>query len=56
MIDYKTLGQSLLLGLIVGLIFSWFSLPIPAPDNLAAIFGIIGLFSGMLLIRYVRNK
>ena len=55
MLNYKSLGQSLLLGLIVGLLFSFVDLPIPAPDNLSAILGIIGLFSGMLIVKYVRS-
>ena len=53
--DYYSILRSLILGLVVGLLFTWFNLPIPAPDNLSAIFGIIGIFSGMVAIRYWKS-
>jgi XapX domain-containing protein len=56
MIDFQLLGQSFVLGFIVGLLFTVFNLPIPAPDNMSAIFGIIGLFCGMLLMQFLGLK
>ena len=49
------LAKSLGLGLVVGILFTLLKLPIPAPRDLASIFGIIGLFSGMIIIIYLRN-
>lgn len=54
-VSYKTLVQSLFLGFIVGALFTFFGLPIPAPDNLYAIFGIIGLFMGMIIMMYIQT-
>jgi XapX domain-containing protein len=45
------LGKSLLIGFIVGAFFTALRLPIPAPDELGAIVGIIGIYLGMLAIR-----
>lgn len=39
-------------GLIVGLVFSFFKLPIPAPSVLAGIIGIFGIYIGYVLIQY----
>jgi len=38
-------------GLIVGIIFSLLKLPIPAPNALAGILGIIGIFIGYKLFQ-----
>lgn len=51
--DFSILGQTLFLGFIIGMLFTAFKLPIPAPDTIAAITGIIGLYLGMLLIKYL---
>ena len=47
---------SLLLGGVTGLLFSMFSLPVPAPANLAGVMGIVGLFLGYVLGNYVKTK
>ncbi|MBI4119800.1 MAG: DUF1427 family protein [Parcubacteria group bacterium] len=39
-------------GAIVGIIFSFFKLPIPAPPVLAGVVGIIGIFAGYVLVSY----
>lgn len=45
---------TLLTGIIVGAVFSYFKLPIPAPPTLSGILGIIGLFLGYVLINKIR--
>ncbi|WP_078809490.1 XapX domain-containing protein [Selenihalanaerobacter shriftii] len=41
---------STLSGFILGSIFSFLNLPIPAPPNLAGVMGIIGIYLGYLAI------
>jgi len=45
MINLLSLGT----GIAVGIIFSLFKLPIPAPNALAGVLGIIGIFIGYKL-------
>lgn len=45
--------KSLLTGAVVGIIFSLLKLPIPAPNAIAGIAGIIGIFVGYIIIKYV---
>lgn len=42
--------KAFIAGLVVGGVFSFFRLPIPAPTALAGIAGIVGLFIGYLII------
>lgn len=37
-------------GLLVGGLFAFFKVPIPAPPNLAGVMGIVGIFLGYQLI------
>jgi len=46
---YKEICLSLLTGTLLGGIFCWLGLPIPAPPTLSGIMGIIGIFLGYLL-------
>ncbi len=41
----KQFALSLVCGWIIGVIFSWFKLPLPAPP-LAGLFGLIGMILG----------
>ncbi|WP_407668452.1 XapX domain-containing protein [Ornithinibacillus halophilus] len=41
---------SFLTGIILGIVFSLLKLPIPAPPNLAGVMGIVGVYTGFLLI------
>ncbi|MHA1329787.1 MAG: XapX domain-containing protein [Candidatus Hodarchaeales archaeon] len=41
-------------GVMVGVVFALFKLPIPAPPTLSGILGIIGIFIGYLIIRTLR--
>ncbi|MFB6104962.1 MAG: XapX domain-containing protein [Halobacteriaceae archaeon] len=43
-------GLSLLTGLLVGGLFAFFKVPIPAPPNLAGVMGIVGIFLGYRLV------
>ncbi|MTI80632.1 MAG: DUF1427 family protein [Firmicutes bacterium] len=47
--QFKEAGLALITGLIVGVIFARFKLPIPAPPTLAGVTGIVGIFLGYLL-------
>lgn len=47
---------SLLLGGVTGAVFGVFSLPVPAPANLAGVMGIVGLFLGYLVGQYLGMK
>jgi len=44
-----------LTGLFVGVLFSLLKIPIPAPGNIEGILGIVGIFSGTLLINFLRK-
>lgn len=45
--------KSLGIGIIIGGIFTFCKLPIPAPINISAIFGIIGIYLGYIIIKGV---
>ncbi|MFQ5788591.1 MAG: XapX domain-containing protein [Thermodesulfobacteriota bacterium] len=45
--------KALLVGLATGAIFSLFKLPIPAPSALAGIIGIIGIYLGFVIVKYL---
>jgi len=44
---------ALLTGLITGALFAFLRIPIPAPPELPGIMGIVGIYFGYKLIRYV---
>ncbi|MFX3623337.1 MAG: XapX domain-containing protein [Ectobacillus sp.] len=46
---------SLLAGLIVGVLFSFAKLPIPAPPTLSGILGIIGVYAGYQLVLFFKG-
>ncbi|WP_128894073.1 XapX domain-containing protein [Longirhabdus pacifica] len=39
-------------GMIVGLLFSFLKLPVPAPPSVGAVFGVLGVTLGLLLYGY----
>lgn len=43
-------------GFLTGVVFSLARLPIPAPPTLAGIMGIVGIFAGYLLVRYLTGR
>ena len=51
----KTLILSLFSGGIVGLLFAAIRLPIPAPNTVSGILGIVGLFLGYLAWPYLQK-
>ncbi len=49
----KIIVLSLITGFIVGAIFRILKLPIPAPNALAGIMGIVGIFLGALFVEQI---
>lgn len=47
--------QSLGVGVVTGLLFGVLNLPIPAPPMLAGVMGIVGIYLGFLLSKFLRN-
>ncbi len=47
--QYREVMLSLLTGLAIGIVFARFKLPVPAPQTLAGVMGIVGIFLGYLL-------
>ncbi|WP_155668583.1 XapX domain-containing protein [Ornithinibacillus caprae] len=41
---------SFLTGIVLGIVFSLLELPIPAPPNFAGVMGIVGVFTGFVLV------
>jgi len=50
--DLKILILSLVTGAIVGVVFTLFRLPLPAPPALAGILGIVGIYLGAKLVEW----
>ena len=46
---------AIITGLVVGGVFSLLNIPIPAPNKIEGILGIVGIFLGYLLIQYLRK-
>jgi len=46
---------SFITGVMVGVVFSLLKLPIPAPNNLAGVLGIVGIFIGMIIINILKK-
>ncbi|MGJ9385446.1 XapX domain-containing protein [Salipaludibacillus neizhouensis] len=44
---------AIIAGLIVGFLFAWIKLPIPAPPALPGIMGIVGIYMGFKLFQWV---
>jgi len=42
-----------LTGLVTGIVFGFFDVPIPAPPNLAGVMGIFGIFLGYRLMQHL---
>ncbi|WP_226036267.1 XapX domain-containing protein [Aquibacillus saliphilus] len=49
----KEVLLALVTGLVVGFLFAWFKLPIPAPPALAGVVGIVGIYLGFRLYNYL---
>ena len=49
----KEVLLALLTGTAVGALFSLIKLPIPAPQNIAGIMGIFGIFLGYLIVKLI---
>ena len=46
--------ESLITGLVCGVVFSLINLPIPAPTVVAGIVGIIGIFLGFYMVQLIK--
>jgi len=46
---------SFITGIIVGVVFSLLRMPIPAPNNIEGVLGIVGIFVGMLIINILKK-
>lgn len=46
---------ALVVGLVTGTLYSWLSLPIPAPNVLGGIFAIIFTYIGYLIVQVMRK-
>lgn len=45
--------KSIAVGLTVGIIFSLFRLPIPAPSVLGGVLGVVSIYVGMVIVRLI---
>ncbi|WP_058308725.1 XapX domain-containing protein [Gracilibacillus massiliensis] len=46
---------ALITGLVVGFLFAWLKLPIPAPPALAGVMGIVGIYLGFRLFDWIQH-
>lgn len=51
----REIAAAFALGALVGAIFAAAKLRIPAPDNLAGVMGVVGLFAGFWIVTYLRG-
>ncbi|MCP8616200.1 XapX domain-containing protein [Salirhabdus salicampi] len=49
----KEIFLSTLAGMIIGIIFKLFKLPLPAPPVLAGVFGVFGVYLGGVVIDWI---
>ena len=49
----KQVILSFLTGASCGVVFGFLKLPIPAPPTLAGVVGIVGVFAGFILVRFL---
>jgi XapX domain-containing protein len=47
--------KAILVGLLTGVLFTMLKLDIPAPVRVSSLLGILGLFSGMILVTLVQK-
>ena len=51
----KEVALSLLAGILVGVVFKFLKLPLPAPPVLAGVLGIVGVYLGGLAGEWILN-
>ena len=54
--EMKTIILSLTTGISLGVIFAFLKLPIPAPNTISGLFGIIGIFVGYMVMNHFYNS
>ena len=52
----KTIILSLTTGISLGVVFAFLKLPIPAPNTISGLFGIIGIFVGYMVMNHFYNS
>lgn len=48
-------SQALVVGIIVGIVFTIIKIDIPGPTKIESIIGIIGLFIGMIIVEHLKR-
>jgi XapX domain-containing protein len=51
----KEIALSIIAGLLVGIVFKFLKLPLPAPPVLAGVLGIVGVYLGGLAGEWILN-
>lgn len=51
-----TVLLALLAGFLVGVLFTWIGLPLPAPPVLSGVMGIVGIYLGGLAFQWVTTN
>ena len=51
--NWLVVGLATLTGLLTGVVFGFFDVPIPAPPSLAGVMGIVGIYGGYKLIQWM---
>ncbi|WP_163579520.1 XapX domain-containing protein [Gracilibacillus saliphilus] len=51
----KEIGLSLLAGIIIGIVFKFMKLPLPAPPVLAGVVGIFGVYFGGQIAEWLKS-
>ncbi|MFB6128887.1 MAG: XapX domain-containing protein [Halorhabdus sp.] len=51
--NWVLVALATLTGLLTGIVFGFFDVPIPAPPSLAGVMGIVGIFLGYRLMSYL---
>jgi XapX domain-containing protein len=52
-LQMKMVIFSLVTGIAVGGLFKFLKFPIPAPNNLAGIMGVVGIWLGMIIVTWI---
>jgi XapX domain-containing protein len=50
--DFVQIILALAAGIILGGAFTLLNFPLPAPDSIAGVMGVVGVFAGMILVKY----
>ncbi len=48
---FQEMAIALGVGIVIGIIFSFLKLPVPTPDKIEGVLGVVGIFVGMILVK-----